>query len=343
MRCDTNRRRPLWWLASLAFLIAMGLLVAYFAELPMQILDRADKLGSVGSLVTGVVALLVSGLSLRVGMRSGVPPSTISEPVIEKPARPNRETVDGTLSPVWNVAPRNPSFVGREQLLQTLHRRLCTGGTAVVQAVHGMGGAGKTQVATEYAYRFAREYDLVWWIASENAELIGEQLASLGLELRLPGAETDPAASHKRTSAYLRSHPRWLLIFDNAEDPAHVREWLPGGPGHVLITSRNPSWEEVAIGLDLDVFTRSESIALLVGRLGCSDASADDLAEALGDLPLALAQAASTIAETGIPVGGYLAALSTEAAQVLEDGSSPAYPATLVSAVRLSAGNWSGL
>ncbi|MGH8877895.1 MAG: TIR domain-containing protein, partial [Stackebrandtia sp.] len=53
----------------------------------------------------------------------------------------------GALPAVWNIGPRNPGFVGRDTTLVHLRERLQSGGTAVVQALHGMGGVGKTQVA----------------------------------------------------------------------------------------------------------------------------------------------------------------------------------------------------
>jgi predicted ATPase len=64
-----------------------------------------------------------------------------------------------------------------------VREQLLAGDRAVVQALHGMGGVGKTQLAAEYAHRFAGTYDLVWWINAEQAGLIGDQFAALGAEL----------------------------------------------------------------------------------------------------------------------------------------------------------------
>ena len=89
----------------------------------------------------------------------------------------------GSAPRVWNVPARNPGFTGRDELLAGLRERLLAGDRAVVQALRGMGGVGKTQLAVEYAHRFAAHYNLVWWINSEQVELIGDQVAALGLAL----------------------------------------------------------------------------------------------------------------------------------------------------------------
>ena len=121
--------------------------------------------------------------------------------------------------------------------------------------------------------------------------------------------------------AELRERGRWLLVFDNAENPADVTPWLPGGGGHVLITSRERGWAEIAAPVEVDVLARAESVAILQARVtGLSEADADRLAAELGDLPLAIAQAAGFMAETGMPAAEYLGLLRTRAGQLLAQG-----------------------
>ena len=122
----------------------------------------------------------------------------------------------GTMPRLWNIPARNPAFTGREDLLAAVRERLQGGQAAVVQALHGMGGVGKTQLAAEYAHRFADGYELAWWINAEQSGLIGDQIASLGQALGCipPGAGSE--AVRAAVLAELRQHGRWLLIFDNA-------------------------------------------------------------------------------------------------------------------------------
>ena len=175
--------------------------------------------------------------------------------------------VRGARPRVWNIPARNPGFTGRGGLLGQVRERLLAGDRAVVQALHGMGGVGKTQLAAEYAHRFAGTYDLAWWINAEQGGLIGDQVAALGLALGCvpPGAGAQTARA--AVLAELRHRGRWLLVFDNAEDPADVAPWLPGGGGHVLITTRERGWDEVAAPVEMDVLARAESVAILQARV----------------------------------------------------------------------------
>jgi tetratricopeptide (TPR) repeat protein len=243
----------------------------------------------------------------------------------------------GSIPRVWNLPARNPGFTGRDGLVVAMRQALVAGDRAAVQAVQGMGGVGKTQLAAEYAYRFAGAYDLAWWINSEQPELIGDQFAALGRELRCiePGASIETVRS--AVLGELRERGGWLLVFDNAQDPADITGWLPGG-GHVLITSRERKWAEIAVPVEVDVLARTESVALLQSRVaGLSAADADQLAGQLGDLPLAIAQAGGFMAETGMPVAQYRALLRTQAGQLLARGGPGSYPHSLAAATGLIA------
>ena len=246
--------------------------------------------------------------------------------------------VRGARPRVWNIPARNPGFTGRGDLLDRVREQLLAGDKAVVQALHGMGGVGKTQLAAEYAHRFAGTYDLAWWINAEQGGLIGDQVAALGLALGCVPPRAGTEAVRAAVLAELRHRGRWLLVFDNAEDPADVAQWLPGGGGHVLITTRQRGWDEVAAPVEVDVLARAESVAILQTRVtALSGADADRLAAELGDLPLAIAQAAGFMADTAMTADEFLILLRTRAGQLLAQGTPGSYPRSLAAATGLIA------
>ena len=245
----------------------------------------------------------------------------------------------GSVLRIWNIPARNPGFTGRNGLLAAMRERLLAGDKAVVQALQGMGGVGKTQLAIEYAHRFAEAYEVAWWVSSEQAGLIGDQFAALGSALRCvqPGAGT--GAVRAAVLAELRQRGRWLLVFDSAEDPADITGWLPGSGGHVLITSRERVWTEIGAPVEVDVLARAESVTIFQDRVtGLSEPDADRLAGQLGDLPLAVTQAAGFMAETGTPATQYLDLLQTQAGTLLGQAApGSSYPRSLAAATRLTA------
>lgn len=243
---------------------------------------------------------------------------------------------------IWgSVPPRNSKFTGRTDLLELLDHHLQQGTAAVLpHALQNMGGVGKTQLAIEYAYRHQRDYKVVWWIPAERPEQIAQALVELAQRLWL-GSSTEVNIAVPAVLEALRTgrpYSNWLLIFDNAECPDQVRQYFPSdGPGRILVTSRNPSWQWVASSLEVDVFSREESRELLRrSDPPLEDDEANALAAALGDLPLALEQAAAWRAETGMPTSAYLDLLESKRVELLEIMQPPGYPLHIAAAWHVS-------
>ncbi|MGI5455565.1 FxSxx-COOH system tetratricopeptide repeat protein [Streptomyces sp. CA-249302] len=243
---------------------------------------------------------------------------------------------------VWgDIPPRNPNFTGREGLLRELRERLIQdrGAAVVPRTLHGMGGIGKTSLAVQYVYDRMNEYDLVWWISAERTARISHSLVELAPHLSLPSRDASSAVGEVLQALRTgQPYANWLLVYDNAESPEAIRQFLPsGGPGTVLITSRNPQWTGIARPLEVDVFRREESKLLLSARSAeIGDEDADRLAEALGDLPLAIEQAAAWQAETGMPVAEYLQLLDEKEADLLRDTASPQAQHSVIAAWNIS-------
>ena len=288
-------------------------------------------------LLAGVVSVDLFGVgktAARARIRSSVRGAVTGrakpadEPDFPPEARPEPR-FPGTLPQIVNLPPRNPNFTGREAELDRIRAWLAEHPAVTVHALHGMGGIGKTQTVIEYAHRYAHEYDLVWWINAEQAALIDDQFASLGEELGLPLA-ADPAAMLRAVHRGLRGRDRWLLIFDNAEDAQDIAPLLPGGTGHVLITTRRSGFRSLGEVLDLETLDRPEAIALLCRRAPVlTGDQAGQLATRLGDLPLALDQAAAYLDQTGMPPHEYLHLLDTRSIDLHNRGHSSGHPRTV--------------
>jgi hypothetical protein len=235
---------------------------------------------------------------------------------------------------VSNIGGRNAAFTGRGEVLERLRDDLRVGVAVVLpQALFGMGGVGKTQVALEYAHRFAADYDVVWWISAEQPTAARRSLAELAEQLKVPtgGNMNETAIAVREALRRGAPYTRWLLVFDNAENPDDLTQYIPRqGTGHVVVTSRNQDWAKRFDHVEIDVFARAESVQLLIRR--CPSLRSQDatrVAEALGDLPLAVEQAGAWLSSTGMAVDEYLQRLSDQTLRQLDDAGSPAdYPYT---------------
>ena len=231
---------------------------------------------------------------------------------------------------------QNPGFKGREEVLSAVHGTMAGDGRGTTQALLGLAGVGKTQIAIEFAHRFAANYEIVWWISSERTEPIAAQFMTLAVERGWVSGDEAPELVRRTVIGALHDRDRWLLIFDSAERPADIAPWLPGGSGHVLITSSGHGWDDLAVPRRIGVFRRAESRTLLQSRVtGLTDADADEVAAEVGDLPLAVAQAAGYMASTGTPAGQYVRLLRDSPARTLELGKPWQYPSSLAAAVIL--------
>ncbi|MHB9134392.1 MAG: FxSxx-COOH system tetratricopeptide repeat protein [Armatimonadota bacterium] len=241
-------------------------------------------------------------------------------------------TVAGPLPPVWMIPFwRNPYFTGRDEELIRLTEHFTTNHAPYV--LHGLGGIGKSQLAAEYAWQHAGEYDTVLWVNAESDEALFSNLAALTspVALRLPEAsERDVNLQYAAVLKWLHTHQRWLLIADNADTPevvAAINRRLPATlPGHLLITSRRDDWPMRFTHRQLSLFTKEDAADFLLRRTADGEghplgtlAEAEAVAEELGCLALALEQAAAYIKRRRISLTDYLRRLHDTPVKVLQD------------------------
>lgn len=258
---------------------------------------------------------------------------------------------------LWNVPfRRNPYFTGRTQLFETLHEQFGRDRQAApsqLQALTGLGGIGKTQIAVEYAYRYRGSYQAIFWVGAASRETLAADFVALAHLLKLPGWETaDQALLVAAVKRWLARHEDWLLVLDNADDLHLVAEFLPTvGQGHILLTTRAQATGSIANSLAVEKMESHEGTRLLLRRakLLAPDAAFDSvsaatlkeaqtLVQVLDGLPLALDQAGAYIEETGCNLLDYLALYKRHRSRLLERQSSIStdYPHTVASTWSLS-------
>ncbi len=252
---------------------------------------------------------------------------------------PDRALGASVLKLRFGVPPVAAAFAGRSEELETLERALAAEGRALVtQAITGLGGVGKTQLAARYVHAHAEEYDIVAWIHAEDGAVA--DLARLAVKLGERVEGLSPAERRDLALERLaRGQERWLLVLDNIDSPGQLPDCRPqAGNGRVLITSRNRAVREFAPVLPLDVFDPETAVQYLAGRAQRPHDrdGAERLARALGYLPLALSHAAAYCL-SGTSFDDYLELLEALPAQELSDNSPGAsYTQTVASTWKAS-------
>jgi len=154
------------------------------------------------------------------------------------------------------------------------------------------------------------------------------------------GLSTDAAPQDvtRAVRRWLETNQGWLLVFDNAEKPEDLGEYLPQGNGGVIITSRNSSWRSLAEPMKVQELPPEEAEAFLVERSGDKDReAARALAKELGGLPLALEQAGAYIEACGSSCAKYFKLFRVRRQELLESAK-PAtdYPDTVATTWKIS-------
>jgi tetratricopeptide (TPR) repeat protein len=268
-------------------------------------------------------------------------------------------TLPATEPGYWNVpVPRNPFFIGQDALLERLHARLWDTRIAAYgqfQAVSGMGGIGKTQLAVEYAYRYRHEYQAVLWAYAESVESLAASYVKIAALLQLPARNaTEQEVIIRAVKTWLHTQRRWLLLLDNADEPDLYASFLPPAPGgHVLITTRVADLSPFGLGfghaLEVQTLEPETGAQLLLQRAGLLPAEADSahhssrslqiahqLSQKLGGLPLALDQAGAYLAATRMDLRTYQQWYQHYRTRLLADRRGREHPASVAATLSLS-------
>ncbi|MFE7172284.1 FxSxx-COOH system tetratricopeptide repeat protein [Streptomyces sp. NPDC057616] len=220
--------------------------------------------------------------------------------------------------------PRSSLFIGRGHELRQLRETVESHeGAVVAQAMHGLGGVGKTALALHYAHTYRSDYSVVWWISAESADSVAAGLAALGFRLnpRLAIAESTSAESSEWATSWLQCHSGWLLILDNVEDPQLAFALIGQTPnGHHIVTSRvSVGWNNFGFQIGLDVLSDSDSVELLtrMSAIHGEEEEKRELSSELGCLPLALEHAAAYVQYNQVSFSYYLSLLRKIPAKAL--------------------------
>ena len=325
-------------------------LVGLLAVLSAVLAGRAARSSqggapSQGSVISTGPGSVISGAgpavgAMRMGNTSGVTIVAPSGPVRVAVPEPVPVSRPGQLM-VGELPGAPLSFQDRPQVAELGQMFEAGARIAVVCALTGARGVGKTQIAAAYAReQVIAGCPLVAWVSAETTDRLVADLAEVAHALGVADPEGDSAQSVARLRAHLqtRAEPA-VLVIDNAVDADLVRRVVPvTGPTRVIVTSTDQALAQLGSSLDVAVFDRAQSRTYLRERTGLNDdRGADLVAEEVGDLALALAQAASVIQLHRISYAEYLIRLrGMPVAHVLARRAGDPYPKGTAEAIVLS-------
>ena len=259
------------------------------------------------------------------------------------PARPDEVTWPLLSGLIPQLA---DSHVPRQETGLGLAASLAPGDTAVLipaeeasRTLGGLGGTGKTQLALAIAHALwdRRALDLVLWLTPTNRDAVITGYAQAMQDVGGPAADGPEAAAAHFLDWLTETDRPWLVILDDLADAAALEGLWPHGPrGRVLVTSRRPGTAVRAYrprAVEVGPFSPREALAYLSSKLHADPdqwIGALDLAGDLGYLPIALAQAAALMADTGLDCREYRARVA-DRMQRLAGAPADPYPSIVAS------------
>lgn len=177
---------------------------------------------------------------------------------------------------IWRVpVPLNRHLSGRDQTVKQIHKFLTRDREHIV-VLHGLGGVGKTQIAVKYCLDYEDEYDVISFVAANDAELLRLEIRELHKKLSNSNIVTKPEQPAKDEIIdffeMLKSINSWLLVFDDAAQLTVLAQYLPQKlTGHIIITSRSPNWRAIAKAIKVDPLQQTEAATFLMKRTSDMD------------------------------------------------------------------------
>src|SRR6266567_483169 len=175
----------------------------------------------------------------------------------------------GDLPSIWNVPyPRDPLFVGREQVLEDLHSTLHTKHQAALtspSAGSDLSNVGVTETAVEYVYRYRSDYHVILWARVSSRQTLLSDCMGIASLLNLPkniAQEQDDMVNAVRRRLQTQTH--WLLVLEDAQDPELIQEFmLSVNRGSLLLTTRIPAVSQLFPRVEMDSMNPEEQTLLL--------------------------------------------------------------------------------